>query len=134
MYKDLRENRYLVEFALDLAVGRAEYEVRSVVVILHGGRERAALGQLFLQSILGCLNVIISKSNSFQISTVSHKIKYLAETAPQDIVAGAEDVNVVFDVHPIDGVSPKLMGNWNLLNVLNNPILTVVELQYTAKI
>ena len=89
----------LVEFALDVAVGRAEDQVRSVVVILHGGRESAALGQLFL-----------------------------AETAPQDVVAGAEDVDVVVQVHPIDGVSPELMGNWLLLMVIQSFSVIVAAL------
>ena len=39
----------------------------------------------------------------------------LAGTAPQDVVAAAEDVDVVVQVHPIDGVSPELMGNCLLL-------------------
>ena len=39
----------LVELALDVSVGRAEDEVVALVVLLRGGRERAALVQLLLK-------------------------------------------------------------------------------------
>ena len=37
------------------------------------------------------------------------KMSYLAETAPEYVIAGTVDVDIIVEVHPVDGIRAELM-------------------------